>query len=259
MTYLKPIIDFVTDFKDTADDNGELSMIDSVVATDAPQAILQMAMEKFGADIALASSFSMEDVVCIDMMMEINPRARIFALDTGRLNEETYACAEKIRHKYDCNIEWFFPENDSVQELIRSKGLYSFKESIEERRQCCFIRKVEPLKRALSGLHAWVTGQRREQSNTRSNLQIVEIDAMHNNIAKINPLTFWTAQQVRDYVELRHIPYNTLYDQGYQSIGCSPCTRASALGEDERSGRWWWESAEHKECGLHLTNYAPPA
>ncbi len=234
-------------------------MIDSFVPTDAPQAILRMAMEKFGAHIALASSFSMEDLVCIDMMMEINPRARIFALDTGRLNEETYACAEKIRYKYDCNIEWFFPEHDSVQELIGSKGLYSFKESIEARRECCFIRKVEPLNRALSGLHAWVTGQRREQSNTRSNLQIVEIDALHNNIAKINPLTFWSAQQVRDYVESKHIPYNTLYDQGYQSIGCGPCTRASAPGEDERSGRWWWESAEHKECGLHFANYAPPA
>ena len=214
--------------------------------------ILKNALEKHSPNIALASSFSMEDIVLIDMLMELDPKARVFALDTGRLHEETLFCAEQISYKYGLKIEWYFPEKSAVQELIQLKGLYSFKESVENRRECCGIRKVEPLNRALSGLDAWITGQRKEQSQTRTELKHQEVDQAHGGIAKFNPLADWTFADVKEYVNSRGLPYNKLYDSGFPSIGCAPCTRAIKPGEHERSGRWWWEDPEHKECGLHL-------
>ncbi len=228
-----------------------LRLFESVDLVDA-NAVLEVALRHFGARVALASSFSMEDNILIDMILKIDSDARILALDTGRLNEETHECAERIRHKYGCKIEWFFPDSDAVEELVRTKGSCSFKESIENRKECCLIRKVLPLERALNGLHAWVTGQRRQQSSTRQELQVLELDQSHGGILKINPLALWTSDQVKDYVETNNVPYNRLYDQGYQSIGCAPCTRAPWEGEDERAGRWWWEDSAHKECGIHL-------
>lgn len=216
------------------------------------KSVLKKALELFPGKIALASSFSMEDVVLIDMLMEAGKGARVFALDTGRLNDETYACAERIRKKYNLKIEWYFPEKTSVENLIQIKGLYSFRASVDNRRECCGIRKVEPLKRALSGLSAWITGQRRAQSQTRTELAVIEIDTAHNNIVKFNPLANWSFEEVKNYISSRKLPYNSLYDQGYTSIGCAPCTRAVKPGEDERAGRWWWENPEHKECGLHV-------
>ena len=221
---------------------------------ESPEAVLRWALSEFHPDIALASSFSMEDIVLIAMMADILPDARIFALDTGRLHEETYEAAEAVRRKMGVRIEWYFPDRAAVEELERDKGLFSFRESLENRHECCRIRKVEPLSRALSGLRAWMTGQRREQAVTRRNLPVVEIDDGHGKILKLNPLAGWTEHEVREYVRKRGLPVNRLHDMGYPSIGCAPCTRPVAPGEDPRAGRWWWERPEHKECGLHARN-----
>jgi len=225
---------------------------------EGPGAVLRWALSDFHPDIALASSFSMEDIVLIAMMAEIRPDARIFALDTGRLHEETYEAAEAVRRTLGVRIEWYFPAAAAVEELERNKGLYSFRESLENRHECCRIRKVDPLSRALSGLRAWVTGQRREQAVTRRSLDIVEIDGTHGGILKLNPLAGWTEGDVKEYIRKRGLPVNRLIDMGYPSIGCSPCTRAVAPGEDPRAGRWWWENPEHKECGLHARNADGP-
>ncbi|GAB4364668.1 MAG: phosphoadenylyl-sulfate reductase [Deltaproteobacteria bacterium] len=217
-----------------------------------PNAVLAWALARYHPEIALASSFSMEDIVLIAMMTQVRPDVRIFALDTGRLNEETYEAAEAVRTKFGIRIEWHFPDREAVESLEREKGLHSFRESLDNRQECCRIRKVEPLSRALSGLRAWVTGQRREQSVTRGGLSVIEADPAHGGILKLNPLADWTGAQVEAYVRERNLPYNRLHDAGYPSIGCAPCTRAVAPGEDPRAGRWWWERPEHKECGLHL-------
>ncbi len=219
-----------------------------------PEAVLRWALSEFHPDIAFASSFGMEDIVLIAMMADIRSDARIFALDTGRLHEETYETAEAVRRKLGVRIEWHFPERAAVEELERSKGPYSFRESLENRHECCRIRKVEPLSRALAGLSAWVTGQRREQAVTRRSLEILEVDEAHGKILKLNPLASWTEGDVKEYIRKRGLPVNRLHDAGYPSIGCSPCTRPVAPGEDPRAGRWWWERPEHKECGLHAGN-----
>jgi len=221
---------------------------------ESPEAVLRWALSEFHPDIALASSFGMEDIVLIAMMADILPDARIFALDTGRLHEETYEAAEAVRRRMGIRIEWYFPSREAVEELEGSKGLYSFRESLANRHECCRIRKVEPLSRALSGLRAWVTGQRREQAVTRRNLPVLEIDEDHGKILKLNPLAGWTEGDVKEYVRKRELSVNRLHDMGYPSIGCSPCTRPVAPGEDPRAGRWWWERPEHKECGLHARN-----
>jgi phosphoadenosine phosphosulfate reductase len=217
-----------------------------------PREVLARALELHHPRIALASSFSLEDAVVLDLLMDIRKDARVFALDTGRLNPETYECAEELRRRYGVTIEWYFPRHETVEALERGKGLFSFRESVENRKECCGIRKVEPLNRALSGLEAWITGLRREQSVTRTELAVVEKDASHGGIWKINPLAAWTLHDLWAYAREKRIPYNRLYDQGYTSIGCAPCTRAIEPGEDQRAGRWWWENPEHKECGLHL-------
>ncbi len=214
--------------------------------------VLQWAVNEFHPDLALASSFGAEDVALIHMLCRIEPKARIFTLDTGRLNEETYEVMDRIRSRYKISIESYFPDAQKVEALERQKGFYSFRESVENRKECCGIRKVEPLNRALSGLKAWITGLRREQSVTRSEVKKIEIDEAHGGILKINPLTDWSEKQVWAYIKENKVPYNRLHDMGYPSIGCAPCTRAVKPGEDIRAGRWWWESTDHKECGLHL-------
>lgn len=216
-----------------------------------PRAVLARSLEAWHPRIALASSFSLEDAAVIHLLMEIRRDAVVFALDTGRLNPETYECAEALRRRYGLKIEWYAPERAPVEALEREKGLFSFRDSVENRKECCGIRKVEPLRRALSGLDAWITGLRREQSVTRTELKVVEVDAANRGIFKINPLAGWTLDDLWAFTRANDIPYNRLYDQGYTSIGCAPCTRAIAAGEDQRAGRWWWENPEHKECGLH--------
>ncbi len=231
----------------------DLSTWDGVNLAD-PEAVLRRALELHHPHIALASSFSLEDAILTAMLAKVRKDARVFALDTGRLDPETYECAEKIRWKYGLAIEWYFPKHEAVQALEREKGLFSFRDSIENRKECCGIRKVEPLGRALQGMSAWITGLRREQSVTRTALAVVETDASHGGIFKINPLANWTLEQCWDYARANKIPWNKLYDRGYASIGCAPCTRAIRPGEDQRAGRWWWENPENKECGLHLPN-----
>jgi len=215
--------------------------------------ILNWALKNFGSKIALASSFQCEESVLIDMLYKIaGKNFRVFTLDTGRLNEETYEVMERIREKYSITIESQFPDREAVENLEREKGLYSFRESVENRKECCHIRKVVPLNRALAGLDAWITGLRAEQSVMRAATPKIQEDVPRKGIVKFNPLVDWTTAQVWDYIKVNQVPYNQLHDRGYPSIGCAPCTRAVKEGESIRSGRWWWEDPEHKECGLHL-------
>jgi phosphoadenosine phosphosulfate reductase len=201
--------------------------------------------------VALACSFSLEDVVALDLLLRVEPNAGVFALDTGRLPEATYEVAEAVSRRYGVAIRWFFPDTCAVETLEREHGLFSFRQSVEARRTCCHVRKVEPLGRALAGLAGWVTGLRREQSPTRSALAALETDAAHGGIVKINPLAQWSWDDVRAYARDHRLPAHPLHGEGYPSIGCAPCTRAVAPGESLRAGRWWWEDPEHKECGLH--------
>ena len=212
--------------------------------------IVRWAADTFGSQIAFASSFGAEDVALIDIISRVAPELRMFTLDTGRLHDETYDVMERVRTRYELPILSYCPDREAVEKLERGKGYFSFRESIENRKECCGIRKVVPLKRALSGLNAWMTGLRREQSVTRTEMQALEWDE-GNGIAKVNPLIDWTEQQVWDYVKANNVPYNALHDSGFPSIGCAPCTRAVKPGEDVRAGRWWWENPENKECGLH--------
>ena len=221
--------------------------------SDSAEEVLKWALDTFHPRIALATSF--KDAVIIHMLNRIRPDFRVFALDTGRLNEETYACAEAIRKRYGVTIEWVFPRYAPVEALEREKGLYSFRESLENRRECCHIRKVEPLGRALEGVDAWITGLRRDQGVTRTRTAKIERDHAHGGIAKINPIVDWDGGRVWEYIRKHDLPYNRLFDKGYTSIGCASCTRAVQPGDDPRSGRWWWEMAEHKECGMHVRDW----
>ena len=216
-----------------------------------PQEILRAGMEAAKGPVSLACSFSMEDIAIIDLAHELGLPLGVFALDTGRLNEETYEVADALAERYRLKIDWYFPKHDEVEQLERSEGLFSFRESLDKRHACCAIRKVEPLSRALRGLSGWVTGMRREQSVTRGDLKAIERDDLNGGILKINPLIEWSEEQLLAYIEEHHLPKNRLYSQGYRSIGCAPCTRAVKQGEDARAGRWWWENPENKECGLH--------
>jgi phosphoadenosine phosphosulfate reductase len=221
-----------------------------LAGADAPT-VLRWALDRFSKRLAIASSFSIEDCVVIDLAHKVDPGVRVFALDTGRLPDETYMAAERVRAKYDVEIEWQFPAREAVERLERTKGLYSFRDSLDNRHECCGIRKVEPLGRVLGELDAWVTGLRREQSVTRTDTPEIELDADHGGICKLNPIVTWTADQVRAYADEHRVPIHALHDRGYPSIGCAPCTRAVAPGEHPRAGRWWWENPENKECGLH--------
>jgi phosphoadenosine phosphosulfate reductase len=214
--------------------------------------ILKWAIDTFGLRIGMASSFGAEDLVLIDMMVKINKeKTKVFTLDTGRLNQETYDVIDEIRRKYRIQIIVYFPEQNEVEQMVRIKGMNLMYESVENRKLCCEIRKVHPLNRALDNLDGWITGLRREQTIMRSDIKKIEIDYSHDNIVKVNPLADWTHEMVWDYIHKNNVPYNKLHDIGYPSIGCEPCTRAVNPKEDPRSGRWWWENAAHKECGLH--------
>lgn len=216
-----------------------------------PFDLLKSVTDVMGCHIVHANSFSLEDVVITHMMHQIHPRFKSFVLDTGRLNPETYDVIDRIQKKYQLDIEIIFPKNGSVEKMVKEKGINLFYESVENRKLCCQIRKVEPLNRVLKKYAAWICGLRRGQSPTREKINKVEVDANHNDMIKVNPLVDWSLDQVRAYIKKFSIPYNRLYDQGYQSIGCAPCTRAIGPKDPERAGRWWWENPETKECGLH--------
>jgi phosphoadenosine phosphosulfate reductase len=195
----------------------------------------------------------MEDMVLIDMLAQLDDVVTVLTLDTGRLHEETYETMERVRSKYGIHIQTFFPVKEDVERLVRDKGYFSFRENVDDRKECCAIRKLEPLKRALSGLDAWITGLRREQSVTRTDVPKVAEDPDRASLVKINPLADWTLVQVEEYIQKNNVPINPLHRKNYPSIGCAPCTRPIEPGEDIRAGRWWWENPEHKECGLHQT------
>lgn len=233
----------------------ELELKDLAISLDGEdaEAVIRWALERFHPRIALATSLQAEEMVILDIAWKMNPGVRMFTLDTGRLHEETYMVMEQIREKYGISVESYFPQRQAVEALERERGFYSFRRSVEERKYCCGIRKMEPLGRAVNGLDAWITGLRREQAVTRGMAGKVEADESHGGIIKVNPLADWSGKQVWDYIRAHDIPYNALHDVGFPSIGCAPCTRAIKPGEDIRAGRWWWEMPETKECGLHLT------
>jgi len=207
-------------------------------------------LDEFKGKIALSSSLGIEDQVLTHIVCNIDKTTKIFTLDTGRLFPETYDLIHRTNHKYGIKLSVYFPEASQVEEMVNTKGINLFFESVENRKLCCNIRKIQPLKRAFAGLEVWICGLRREQSVTRHDMQRIEWDKA-NGIIKLNPLIDWTEEEVWKFVKDHGIPYNPLHDKGYPSIGCQPCTRAIFSGEDIRAGRWWWENPDTKECGLH--------
>ena len=213
-------------------------------------ALLTAATAEFNA-ITFANSYGAEDMVLTDIIMKEKLAVEIFSLDTGRLPAETYTLMGEVESTYNTKPIVFFPKHTAVEDYVRNKGINAFYESIDNRKACCFMRKVEPLQRALSGKKAWVTGMRAEQATTRASLPTREFDE-GNQFEKFNPLSSWTEEEVWAYIRMYDVPYNQLHDAFYPSIGCAPCTRAVARGEDVRAGRWWWEDPNSKECGLHV-------
>ncbi len=229
---------------------GAVGVLNTRFAGKSPEEVLSCFLSEYKGKIALSSSLSIEDQVLTDLIVKIDKSARIFTLDTGRLFPETYSLIEKTNMRYDIKLEVKFPDFQKVEELVKKEGINLFYNGIEQRKACCYVRKIEPLKRAFEGLDVWICGLRREQSVTRQNVQLVEWDEA-NGLIKLNPLIDFTEQQVWDYIKTNSVPYNKLHDKGFPSIGCQPCTRAIQPGEDIRAGRWWWENPEQKECGLH--------
>lgn len=215
-----------------------------------PQHILRHLISEFGKRIVFASSLGAEDQVLVHMINDIEPSVPIFTLDTGRIFPETYDLIARTMERYNINIKIFFPENEKVEPMVSQKGINLFYHSIENRKLCCQIRKNDPLKRALEDFDVWICGLRREQSIHRASTEVVEWDDQHQMI-KTNPLLNWTLDQIWEFIRRHKIPYNVLHDKGFPSIGCQPCTRAIIPGEEFRSGRWWWEESDHKECGIH--------
>jgi phosphoadenosine phosphosulfate reductase len=221
-----------------------------------PQETVALAIREYGPDIAVSFSGA-EDVVLVDMAQRAGGRFRVFSLDTGRLHPETYQFLETVRERYGITVDTYFPQPEAVQKLVREKGLFSFYK--DGHKECCGVRKVEPLVRALKPLKAWITGQRRDQSpGTRAEIPVVQVDPTFGSpervLVKFNPIANWTSKQVWAYIREHHVPYNPLHERGFVSIGCEPCTRPVNPGQHEREGRWWWEEETLKECGLHAGN-----
>jgi phosphoadenosine phosphosulfate reductase len=225
----------------------------------APERLLAEAYRRFAPDRIAISFSGAEDVVLIDLALAVSDNVSVFSLDTGRLHPETYRYIEQVREHFGIEIDMLLPDAAAVNDLVRKKGLFSFYR--DGHHECCAIRKIAPLKRHLAGLDAWITGQRRDQGITRTEVPEVQDDLAfstpEHRVVKYNPIASWTSADVWQYIRANRIPYNPLHDRGFQSIGCEPCTRAIGPHEHERSGRWWWESADGKECGLHSQNLRP--
>jgi thioredoxin-dependent adenylylsulfate APS reductase len=215
--------------------------------------LLAWALERFHPRLAISAAGGVDGMAILDMAWRIDPRVRVFTLDTGRLPAETYALFEEVRERYGIAVEFEFPDRLHVERLLKDRGPNLMYRSVGDRLSCCEVRKVEPLKRKLATLDAWVAGLRRQQWKSRRNIAKVELDREHGGIVKINPLADWTLEHVWDYVRTNEVPYHELFDHGYTSIGCAPCTRAVLPGEHERAGRWWWEHDTDKECGIHCS------
>lgn len=213
--------------------------------------MLKYVVEKFKDEVTFSTSFSYEDQVITHKILRASLPVNIFTLDTGRLFPETYSLWSATNERYYTHIKAYYPDHIQIEKFVAEKGPNSFYESVENRKGCCYIRKVEPLKRALKGNSIWITGLRSEHSTDRKDIPQVEWDET-NGVIKFHPLLHWTFDDVKEYIKLNKIPYNPLHDKGFVSIGCAPCTRAIKPGEDFRAGRWWWEDADKKECGLHV-------
>jgi phosphoadenosine phosphosulfate reductase len=234
----------------------DISEAAKALAEAHPSEILKFALEKYSGGIGISFSGA-EDVVLVDLASKIGGKFRVFSLDTGRLHPETYQFIDKVREHYGIPVEVFFPKPDAVEKLVKEKGLFSFYQ--DGHKECCGVRKVEPLKRALGTLDAWVTGQRHDQSpSTRAKVAVAEVDPVFSQpgheLIKFNPLANWSSKQVWNYIRENDVPYNSLHERGFISIGCEPCTKAVLPGQHEREGRWWWEDQTKKECGLHSGN-----
>ncbi|MBD1823862.1 phosphoadenylyl-sulfate reductase [Cyanobacteria bacterium FACHB-DQ100] len=233
----------------------DIPSLDAELSTQSPQRILERALDQFD-NIAISFSGA-EDVVLIDMAHRLNKKVQVFSLDTGRLHAETYQFIEQVRKHYGCTIDILFPDTEKVQQLVTEKGLFSFYE--DGHNECCGIRKVEPLRRKLGTLDAWITGQRKDQNpSTRATVPVIQVDTAFSSddrqLIKFNPLANWSSADVWLYIRGFEVPYNPLHEKGFISIGCEPCTRAVLPNQHEREGRWWWEDATKKECGLHAIN-----
>ena len=243
------------DFNDPSTITDEaIQNLNDELSSKSPREILKFAMNNF-ENIAISFSGA-EDVALIELSHRLTDSLQVFSLDTGRLHPETYRFIEKVRNHYSINIELMTPDASKLEAFVKEKGLFSFFE--DGHKECCGIRKVEPLKRKLSTLDAWVSGQRKDQSpSTRAEVPVIEIDHGNSNdqrkLIKFNPLANWSSKEVWDYIRLSEVPYNELHEKGFTSIGCEPCTKAILPNQHEREGRWWWEEATQKECGLHIT------
>ena len=215
-----------------------------------PKDVISFFAEKYKGETSFSTSLGAEDQVLTDLIGSVDPLIKIFTLDTGRLFQETYDLIYITEKKYGIKIRVYFPDSDSVEKMVNEKGINLFYESVENRKLCCNMRKIEPFKRALAGVKVWISGLRREQSVTRKDLELVEWDESYG-IIKLSPLIEWNESKVWEYLRGNKIPYNELHQKGFPSIGCQPCTRSIKPGESVRSGRWWWELPENKECGLH--------
>jgi phosphoadenosine phosphosulfate reductase len=212
--------------------------------------LIQINIEKLNS-VAFANSLGAEDMVLVDLIRKNKLNVEIFSIDTGRLPSETYHLIQEVELKYQFKIKIYFPNQEKVESYVNLNGVNAFYNSLDLRKSCCGIRKVEPLNRALKDKKAWITGMRQEQSQTRQTLQEEEFDEAHQS-QKLNPLSSWSESEIWAYIKINEVPYNALHDQFYPSIGCAPCTRAISEGEDVRAGRWWWEDPQNKECGLHV-------
>ncbi|WP_026628180.1 phosphoadenylyl-sulfate reductase [Dyadobacter alkalitolerans] len=227
-----------------------ISSLNAAIEGKSETESLAVLADLFPGEVVFSTSLGYEDQVITDFILKNNLNVTIFTLDTGRLFSETYMTLQKTNNRYDTKIKVYYPQTDSVETLVSTKGPLSFYDSVENRKECCFIRKVEPLNRALKGAKIWVTGIRAEQSGNRHDMPQLEWDEAHQ-LVKFHPILHWSFEEVKTYVKSNGIPYNPLHDKGFVSIGCAPCTRAIQEGEDFRAGRWWWEDESKKECGLH--------
>src|SRR5690606_14675242 len=236
-------------------DMSKIEHVEELIKGKRPQEVLRVLAENFKGKIAFSTSFGWEDQVITDMIFSEDLPIDVFTLDTGRLFKETYSVWNRVRERDKKNILVYYPDRVRMEKMLGEKGPNSFYESVENRKECCGIRKVEPLNRALEGKRIWITGIRADQSANREQMNWVEWDEGHQLI-KVHPIFFWSLDDVKDYVREKNVPYNSLHDKGFPSIGCAPCTRAVQSGEDFRAGRWWWEDQSKKECGLHITSAA---
>jgi len=237
---------------DSAEIKTEVNFSDSSLkANPTAHKLLEWAISKYSGRLAIVTSFQASGLIIIDIASRISKKIRVVTIDTGRLHEETYSFIDEVRNHYGIDVEVLFPDGQDVRQLVSAQGMNLFYQDVEARQACCRVRKVHPLTKFLSGVDAWVTGLRRDQASSRSSVEKFEIDHEHGSIYKLNPLAEWTEAEIQNYTARFSVPQHPLYEKGFTSIGCEPCTRPIESGEDARAGRWWWESTGRKECGLH--------